>query len=68
MKHKKHLRKQQDGSGNDDEADDRAQVRNFIKVSISPTFYEHLFSYESVFCSFSLFTVWLCNFLVKDKC
>ena len=26
MKHKKHLRKQQDGSGNDDEADDRAQV------------------------------------------
>jgi hypothetical protein len=29
MKHKKHLRKQQDGSGNDDEADDRAQVRNF---------------------------------------
>jgi hypothetical protein len=31
MKHKKHLRKQNDGSANDEEADDRAQV-NEIRI------------------------------------
>jgi len=32
------------------------------QVSISPTFYWQLFSDESFFQSFSLITVWLCNF------
>jgi len=37
------------------------------KVSISPTFYRQLASsYKNVFfCSFSLLTVWLCNFWRK---
>ncbi len=34
-------------------------------MSISSTFFLP-FLYESVFCSFSLVTVWLCNFLAKD--
>jgi len=37
-------------------------------VSISPTFYEQIFLYTSVLQSFSLLTVWLCNFCPKIIC
>jgi len=39
---------------------------SYNMVSISPTFYEHLYLYESVFQSYSLLTVWLCSFLLKE--
>ena len=37
------------------------------QVSISPTFYVQLFSYESVIWSFYLLTVWVCSFLAKEN-
>jgi hypothetical protein len=38
-----------------------------VLLSISPTYYEQLLSYQSVFCSFSLITVWLCKNFGKRK-
>ncbi len=35
------------------------------QVTILTTFYKQLFVYESVFWSFSLITVWICNFFGK---
>ncbi len=37
-----------------------------LKVSISSTFYAHLFSYKSFLHSLSLITVWLCDFCRKN--
>ena len=44
-----------------------SDLKSIDKVSISPTFYDQLFRYRSVFCSFSVLTVWVCNFLAKGN-
>jgi len=47
--------------------DPNATPKALRQVSILPTFYEQLFFYESVYCSFSLLTLWYCNFLAKEN-
>ena len=40
---------------------------NWPQVLISPTFYRHPFSFESVFRTFSMLTIKVCNFLTKGN-
>jgi len=49
----------------DEAMEDTKKSRYEAQVSISSTFYEQLFLYKIVLHSFSLLTVWLCNFFFK---
>jgi len=46
-------------------------VKMLMKLTPDVDYHQHFcapFLYKGAFCSFSLITVWLCNFSVKEYC